>query len=86
MPNHPVQGAPNNAVSPPIQPDRQVTAAVVAGAALANGDNPEAAVAAGIATAGFVGTTNTDLEYQRAWKARRAEARGWKKVWAFIWG
>jgi len=83
-PEIPVSGGLGTPVPPPTDP--QVVAAVVAGAALANGDSAPDALAAGIATAGFVGTTNSDVEYQRSWKARRAEARGWRKIWTFIWG
>ena len=61
-------------------------AAVVAGASLANGASTEDAVRTGIASAGFVGATNADMEYQRRWAEKRREARGWRKIWVFIWG
>lgn len=61
-------------------------AAVVAGASLANGASTEDAVRTGIASAGFVGATNADMDYQRRWAAKRREARGWRKIWVFIWG
>ena len=61
-------------------------AAVVAGASLANGASTEDAVRTGIASAGFVGATNADKEYQRRCAEKRREARGWRKIWVFIWG
>ena len=61
-------------------------AAVVVGASLANGASTADAVRTGIASAGFVGATNADMEYQRRWAEKRREARGWRKIWVFIWG
>jgi hypothetical protein len=83
-PEAPTSGKPGTPVPPPA--DAQTTAVVVAGASLAEGRSAPEAVATGIATAGFAGATNADAEYQRSWKARRAEAHGWRKIWAFIWG
>lgn len=61
-------------------------AAVVAGASVASGASTEDAVRTGIASAGFVGATNADMEYQQRWAEKRREARGWRKIWVSIWG